>query len=382
MAVKEHKRKDATKWFQIDFRDQEGRRVREFGGHTRTQAKRLLEQRRSEVRLGTYVNPRQKVTTTVEEAVDRFIEEYASQKRTAYYRHALKRFTAKFGDRKLWDIKPAELDAFRHELHASHRERSEKHKLGASTIRKYLTATAKLFAWAKRQGLIEVNPAADLEKPGEPKHKIRYLTQDEWNGLLDVAPAWLRPILTLAVATGMRLKEVVGLRWEDVAQGDGLLCVSGDNKTGRPRAVPLGEAAREVLEAQDRHRRETARATSTLPEYVFLDASGQPYTSERARNRISQWTRWTMEKASIRGASFHTLRHTAASWMVQAGRPLAEVREILGHATMQTTVRYAHLMPEHLRDSMAALDAAVLGRSGMDTYTDTSEASEEPAVRG
>ena len=67
------------------------------------------------------------------------------------------------------------------------------------------------------------------------------------------------------------------------------------------------------------------------------------------------------------------MRHTAASWMVQRGRPLAEVREILGHAAIQTTLRYAHLMPEHLRDSMAALDSAVLGDTEVDTQMDTCE---------
>ncbi|MCP3982505.1 MAG: hypothetical protein GY716_24660 [bacterium] len=58
--------------------------------------------------------------------------------------------------------------------------------------------------------------------------------------------------------------------------------------------------------------------------------------------------------------------------MVQQGRPLAEVRVILDHATIQTTLRYAHLLPEHLRDSMAALDAVMLSDSEVDTQMDTS----------
>ena len=100
---------------------------------------------------------------------------------------------------------------------------------------------------------------------------------------------------------------------------------------------------------------------------MLQDDTGTPYTSRKAKNLISKLTTGAMRRAGILEASFHTLRHTAASWMVQAGRPLAEVKEILGHKNINTTLRYAHLAPEHLRDSMAALDAAI----GMDTQADT-----------
>ncbi len=66
--------------------------------------------------------------------------------------------------------------------------------------------------------------------------------------------------------------------------------------------------------------------------------------------------------------------------MVQAGRPLAEVKDILGHATMQTTLRYAHLQPEHLRASIAALDDALSGE--MDTQMDTRTSEDAYAEKG
>ena len=99
--------------------------------------------------------------------------------------------------------------------------------------------------------------------------------------------------------------------------------------------------------------------------YVFVaNTEGQGYHDREGRNRISKRTKAAMRAAGIADATFHTTRHTAASWMVQAGRPLAEVREILGHAAMQTTLRYAHLQPRHLRDSMTALDDALSGADG------------------
>lgn len=99
-----------------------------------------------------------------------------------------------------------------------------------------------------------------------------------------------------------------------------------------------------------------------------MDAAGESYSSARARNRVSQWTRAVCKRAGAPGAGFHTLRHTAASWSAQAGRPLQEIQGVLGHTEIQTTMRYAHLQPEHLRSVIAAIDANL---AEVDTKTDT-----------
>jgi integrase len=206
-----------------------------------------------------------------------------------------------------------------------------------------------MFKKAVQWRVIEASPAVALDKPSEPKHKTRYLAVEEWNRVKAQSPPWLRPILELAVSTGMRLKELVALRWDDVDQSAGFLYVASDTKTGS-RPVPLTEAARSVLRSRVRHLRSP---------YVFVDSSGQPYTSEKARARISKRTRGVMKAAKVEGASFHTLRHTAGSWMVQHGTPLYEVQLILGHSTPAMTQRYAHLQPDHLKGAARALDAAL-----------------------
>jgi integrase len=140
-----------------------------------------------------------------------------------------------------------------------------------------------------------------------------------------------------------------------------VLYVSEECKSGRSDPVPLTESARSVLSEQPRRIRSA---------YVFHGADGNHYDTDKERNRISTATRKAMARAGIHDASFHTLRHTAASWMVQAGRPLAEIQRFLRHRSIVTTMRYAHLAPEHLRDTASALDAAI----GMDTPVDTSAA--------
>lgn len=124
---------------------------------------------------------------------------------------------------------------------------------------------------------------------------------------------------------------------------------------------------RRLLKAQTRHVRSP---------FVFVDGSGESYRGTQAQNRISKRTSALMGSVGIDGAGFHSLRHTPASWMVQGGVPLAKIQAILGHAGIQTTLKDAHLMPEHLSDSMAALDAAVGTVHDVDTQVDTNAVSE------
>jgi integrase len=208
-----------------------------------------------------------------------------------------------------------------------------------------------MFRKATEWGVLSASPAVGLKLPAASKAKTRYLTVDEWKRLQAVAPPWLRPLLTITVATGMRLKEVVSLKWEDVDRQARVLHVSRNTKTGT-RAIPLNKTAHEVL-------REIGQLRHLRSPYVFTDAAGKPYTSGKVRNHVSKATSAAMRGAGIKDASFHTLRHTAASWMVQGGVPLYEVQKILGHSTPLMTDRYSHLQPDHLRGAVETLDNAM-----------------------
>jgi len=156
----------------------------------------------------------------------------------------------------------------------------------------------------------------------------------------------------MAIATGARLKEVVGLRWEDIDRQAGVMFLSEDNKTGTPRAVPLGKTAEAVLRGQVRHLRTP---------YVFVDESGESYASTRQRNRVSQRTKAAMKAAKVDGASFHTLRHTVGSWLGQAGFSDLQIGALLGHAwaTRNVTGRYTHFQADGLRAMVSKLDDLV-----------------------
>jgi integrase len=349
VAIVERVRKrDGIRTYYIDFRDQKGRRVREIAGTTRKQAKDLLTQRLGEVRAGTYVNSRDVEVDrgpTFEEFASRFLREHPGARRSNHYPTVMKRMSPYFEGVPIREISRADLDRFRVRLLTEPVPKLGR-PLSTTSVLKILRTMHRVLKVAVRWGVIETNPASEMEKPPARKPKTRFLTLEEFQRVEGVALDWLRPMLRMAVATAMRLKEVVGLRWEDVDRNAGLIHVTEDSKTGR-RVVPMPDAVRQILARQVRH---------VLSPMVFVNAAGRDYTSEAARMWISQATKRAMRKAGIEDATFHSLRHTAAAWMVQGGATLFEVQSILGHSTPVMTQLYAHLQPDHLRKAVRALD--------------------------
>ena len=145
----------------------------------------------------------------------------------------------------------------------------------------------------------------------------------------------LAPLVLLALHTGLRRGELFGLRWRDLDRTRAVLAVRGNEaKTGQTRHVPLNSEARAVLEAW--------RPTHVdAGAYVFPGEDGAPLADIK-----SAWLP-IVKAAKITGFRFHDLRHTFASKLVMAGVDLNTVRELLGHADLKMTLRYAHLAPEH-----------------------------------
>lgn len=345
--------RDGLRYWFIRYSLPDGRRKREKAGMTKRDAVELLTRRRAELIAGTWVDPDAVPTDegpTFREFAERFLAEHPGRRRSDHYQDTLPRIVDTFGDRLVSEITRADLDRFRVQLETTTIARLGR-PLSATSVVKILRTTGRVFKMAVRWSVIEVSPATDLEKPSLPAPKTRYLSSEEFARLEAHAPTWLMPMLRMAVATGMRLKEVTGLRWAEIDRKAGVLHVPQNSKTGT-RVIPLSVTVKAVFDDQVRHVRS---------EYVFVDSTGRSHTSESRRNRISAATSAAMKTAGIDGASFHTLRHTAAAWMVQAGVPLYEVQVILGHSTPVMTQRYAHLQPGHLKGGMDALDRALEG---------------------
>jgi len=347
------KRSGVTVYF-IRFRDQHGRRVEEMVGASKREAEARLRARRVEVDRGKFTSKRAakkaaEAEPTLKAFVADFMEKVASRTRSNHYRDRFRPLlaVADMQDRKLSTITRADLDAY---------VGNRAQEVTASTLRKDIIAMRKLFTMAVEWGKLDRSPAFGVKAPSEPKAEARYLSVEEVERLKLAAAPWLRPLISLALATGMRLKELTMLRWSDWDENAGVLHVAENTKTGT-RTCPVGIAAKAILDGL-RERQRNSVVLRKVP-FIFASDAGADYTDEDTRRRISRDTSAAATKAGLGGATFHSLRHSAASLMVQAGVPLFEVGQILGHSTPTMTQRYSHLAPGHLKTAMAHLDAAL-----------------------
>ena len=211
--------------------------------------------------------------------------------------------------------------------------------LKSPTIRRYLATTSSIFAFAERSGWLARNPVAQFDKRSLPEAqpRTRFISQAEYRRLLSASPSHLKLILEMAVQTGMRLEELLGLRWEQVnlERREVRLVVT---KTNLPRVVPLSDRAVAIFVASPR--------LGSSP-YVFTN----PNTGQRYRN-LRHSFRKACSRSGITDYRWHDIRHTFASWHVQSGTDLYRLSRILGHSTLQMTTRYAHLATENLHQAV------------------------------
>lgn len=226
--------------------------------------------------------------------------------------------------------------------------RAKKKPLAPATLNRYAASLAAVITWAIKRRIAPkgyVHPCRSVERRAEHNEKTRFLDEDECRRLLEAcrASSWPRLYLLvlMALTTGARKGELAGLTWADVDLVRAEAYV-GRTKNGDPRVLPLVPAVVEQLEP-------LKAGASTL---VFRS----PRDPER-RFQFEPRFHEALQVARIKGATFHTLRHSAASILARNGATLLEIGDILGHRQLQMTKRYSHLATSH----KAALVNRVLG---------------------
>lgn len=227
------------------------------------------------------------------------------------------------------------------------RERGAKEK----TINNALSALRTALTHAEEWKLIAAVPRFRWLKV--PQQKFDFFTFEEAEKLVAVG----HPMVTTALKTGMRIGELLALKWGDLSLERKTVTVErsvfwedekaheGGTKTGKVRALRLTGQVIAALE-QLRPNRKLRLG------YVFTDAKGEQLTRNECK-----WPLWRTEtKAGVRRTGWHVCRHTFASHLVMKGVPIASVQQLMGHTTIAMTMKYAHLAPDHLRSAMDVLE--------------------------
>jgi len=223
-------------------------------------------------------------------------------------------------------------------------ERQRAGQVSAFTVSNELTVLRHMLRLGRRWGYLEQVP--DVELPKKPEGRRRFLDEAEIGKLLEACQKsrnpYLGAIVTLAVHTGMRKAEILGLERERVDLGSARLTLY-KTKSGKPRGVPMNRAVYDTLITlePDADRRQGP---------VFKRRSGGAWGQIRTAFTTA------LTKAGIVGFRFHDLRHTFASHFVMRGGSLKALQEILGHSDYKMTQRYSHLSPAHLLADVQRLD--------------------------
>jgi integrase len=225
-------------------------------------------------------------------------------------------------------------------------------QISFATVSKELGVLKAAFRCAIRWGWASRSPFIGIVLNQEGTARTRWLSDDEETRLLAHCPAWLRDIVMLGLDTGLRPGNLVRFEraWVQLAETC-LIIPREQTKTKKlPLTIPLTNRAADIIRRY---------LESTRSEHLFVSTAGHPYTCAEVNRALQR----AANKASVRQICLYTLRHTFISRLAQAGVSLPEVAALAGHQDIQMTMRYAHLAPQHLRNSIATLEARRIARS-------------------
>lgn len=193
---------------------------------------------------------------------------------------------------------------------------------------------------------LKTNPAKDHPLFKEQNQRERFLSEPDAQALFAAIKqstnSMLQHIIPMLILTGARKREVLDARWEDIDFEHKSWRIH-TTKSGHHRYVPLSDGAIAVLDAIPRN-----------GEWIFANEdTGKPYASIYASWHTAR------TRAGLADVRVHDLRHSFASFLVNAGRSIYEVQRLLGHAHIRTTQRYAHLSKDTLLDATNAVNSAV-----------------------
>ena len=235
-----------------------------------------------------------------------------------------------------------------------------------STCNRLLATLKHMFNKAVEWNMVEEETLKRVRKVkflAENNRRLRYLSTEDVQSLIDKCDNHLRPIVITALHTGMRRGEILSLTWDNIDLKNGFILLDL-TKNGERREIPINQTVREALDGVVRR--------LDIP-YVFYNPD-----TEKKYDNVKRSFKSACRRAGIKDFHFHDLRHTFASQLIMSGIDITTVKELLGHKTLTMTLRYSHLAPSHKVKAVNILDRA-LNETNC-TITAQSEAKRTQAV--
>lgn len=354
--------------YQIDYYDPDGKRIRKNFKKKKDAVAELGKREALKVE-GRYLDVKKEYDTTLGQAVELYEENFGQQPsfNTAKV-FFIKRYKEYFGsDKRLSEIRYRDLETFR-----THLKRTLTHhgkiRSDAATNRE-MSCLRHIFKKAVEWELIDESPFNRGESLfiKENNQRLRYLTEDEIENLLEACSIkviefpnskthvnkmtrkdehYLRDIVECAINSGMRKGEILSLKWDQVRNG---FIYLRKTKTSNPRQIPINND----LDALFKRIRQRQGLSS---KYVFT-FQGKPMDS------LKDGFKAAVRRAGVVDFRFHDLRHTFASHFVMRGGDLKALQEILGHTTLNMTMKYAHLAQGHKREAINLMNGLTTKKS-------------------
>lgn len=327
-------------WY-VRFVDADGKRKQRASHQpTKELARRYLVEIEARVARGKVglIEPAESIS--VGALLDRFLGEYQRPQLKPGYKHratvALRNWRPALGKCDARSLTTGQVNKARDELLK---------KLAPGTVRVVTSYLKCVFAWALKGGIIERDPVKLVELPRLTTDSVEYLSKEEIRRLLAQCEGMLAVAVRVALHLGLRKGEIFGLRWRDLDLETRRITIArsftGTPKSGKPRHLRLPAVLVPVL----------AEWYSIVPP----SAGGLvfPIRGRMADRSETLELGEAMDRAGIRAkAMWHLLRHSFASHFVMAGGNILTLQKILGHATLNVTLVYAHLAPDFLESEL------------------------------
>jgi integrase len=264
-------------------------------------------------------------------------------------------FKAYFGDKSFNDITPMLIEKFKRDRRNTPTKAGNPRAL--ASVNREIQLLSKIFNQAITDGAAAVNPCASVKKYREDNARTRYVTEEEESRLVAALTgqrSHLRPIVLLAIHTGMRRGELLSRHWSHVDFNLGVIRVT-NTKSGADRTVPMNQMVRTELVNLAEANGRVGPVFPSMKRKAALVEIKKAFAAARA-------------EAGLSDVHFHDLRHTFGTRLAEKGASAFDIAELMGHSDLRMTKRYTHATSQSLRRAVDSLAENIPGTNLSPTY--------------